>query len=292
MRSYGCGIYVYKVIIGLAFNWMSLGVQAEQDPSLPRASIEAVSYKVSLPGGGVTYPSLHSCLPAQTFHQVGALAMDEAGMAILVAGLESLYGSSFAERIQDVWLKPSEPSNALAGLVALRVDSSQSANRDVDGLSVPVEASAINLHACELKLAADAEQTPINRSKVSSITYELRLPDGNTIFPTMDFCARESSAKDVVLIAFSNAGVAIAAEGLKRLYGVNTAQAMTRDWLKKPHSYSTRLASMVTVQYSDVTKTATLTPAKVVGRLTVPAASPVIMGRCSDTGVGGTHLPE
>lgn len=67
------------VLLGL----MSSGLlHAEvSESSLPRAHIEAVSYKVRLPDGNVTYPNLTSCLPQQNFSGVGAIALSDLGVA-------------------------------------------------------------------------------------------------------------------------------------------------------------------------------------------------------------------
>lgn len=245
------------------------------ESSLPRAHIEAVSYKVRLPDGNVTYPNLTRCLPQQNFSGVGALALNDLGVAVLAAGIEQLYGPELAAHTRQQWLQQRGTDGLLPGLLVLQTTHTEA-----------------HTYACDIPglLSTPAALNSDTRPKVTNMTYQLRLPDDSLIFPTMDFCLKGSSAEGLGLLAFSDEAIAITQAGLEQLYGTESAALAFQKWQHKMEPSNTRLPSMVTLR-TPITKNDDDMSWLRKDGLTFAATPPEVASRCGNSS-GGGHDPK
>lgn len=244
--------------------------------NLPRAHIEALSYKLALPSGDVTYPNLAQCVASNRLEGVGLVALDDFGVAVLSEGLRALYGPEFAEQSLHAWKLSSSHAPELLVLQAL-----PGSPRTSDALAHPQTADGVRLHACQAPSA-----TPAQRSKVMNMTYELHLPNQDVIYPTMDFCLKGGSFEGSSLIVFNDTGAAVVQAGLHSLYGPTLSEATATQWLTRRNPNSERLATLLALRKSTQESSAT----RIVAGLTVPLDEPVLVRGCDDA--GGGHSPR
>ena len=207
---------------------LSAAQPLERAQALPRAKVLDVSFTLTN-NTGTFYPSIKSCEGASLLknqHEtLAALVLDQVGADILSDALQGL------EPMMRNTLREVYAGSPLTKPALLAILYNESTGRY----------RVTGCYAAKERLNAER------------MVYKMRLPNGQTMYPSLGFCASHSkshSESDAELdpvraVALSDAGMTLFAAAARDRINTEKSETVQNLWLTKQHKSHTRLSTLL-----------------------------------------------
>ena len=213
----------------LASSVLSAAQSKERAQALPRAKVLDVSFTLTN-NTGTFYPSIKSCEGARLlknqYETLAALVLDQVGADILSDALQGLE-PTMRNTLREMYAGHKNQNGELNKPALLAILYNESTGRY----------RVTGCYAAKERLNAER------------MVYKMRLPNGQTMYPSLGFCASHSNSgaelDPVRAVALSDAGMTLFAAAARDRINTEKSETVQNLWLTKQHKSHTRLSTLL-----------------------------------------------